>query len=109
MGECKMIDYVSIGAIEMHASGHFFDASAKRFFSSRMPQGGYLVDNNKVYFITSEQFKGMGMCADGERAYTIRVMDWKTGQVDTIGEFNKLTKSQANTQLKKIIKENGGF
>ncbi len=92
---------VTIEEIKSQSRGHFFDADTSRFFSSRYPQTGYR-KGDKAYFITSEQFKGLYE-PDGQRLYTIRVLDYKTGDIDTVGEFNKLTKSQAQTQLRKIV------
>lgn len=95
---------VTIEEIKSQAKGHFFDNGASRFFSSRYPQTGYR-KGNKAYFITSEQFKGLYE-PDGKRLYTIRQLDYTTGDVDTVGDFNKLTKSQAQTALKNLIKSN---
>lgn len=93
---------VTIEEIKSHSTGHWFDPGSMRFFRSRLPQTGYRVDN-KAYFISSEQFIGSnGIPAP--RLYTIRVLDYETGEIDTLGEFNKLTKSEARTQLNKIIK-----
>jgi len=97
----ESIDIVSMDAIRNHARGHFFDAGANRFFRSRYPQTGYR-KGSKAYFVTSEQFIG----SDGHaapRAYTVRVLDYGTGDVDTAGDFNKLTRSQAHTQVKHIL------
>lgn len=96
------VEYMDIYEIKRRHSGHWFDPGSMRFFNSRLPQGGYKV-GNKVYFISSEHFRGLYE-PDGERLYTIRVMDYNTGDVDTVGEFNKLTKAQAKTKLNKIIK-----
>ncbi len=93
-------EYVSIYDIKNKHCGHWFSPGAMRFFNSRLPQGGYKI-GNKAYFITSEQFD-----YKTPRYYTVRVIDWITGDVDTVGEFNKLTRSEANTALKHII--NGG-
>ena len=95
------VDVVSIDEIRNHARGHFFDAGANRFFRSRYPQTGYR-KGSKAYFVTSEQFIG----SDGHaapRAYTVRVLDYSTGDVDTVGDFNKLTRSQAQTQVNHIL------
>ncbi len=92
------MDIVTIQEIQRHARGHFFDDGATRFFNSRYPQLGYKV-GDKAYFITSEQFD-----YNSPRYYTVRVLDYKTGVIDTIGEFNKLTKSEAKTQLNHILK-----
>ncbi len=94
---------VTIQEIKSHTNGHFFDAGSTRFFNSRYPQTG-IRKGDKAYFITSEQFIG----SEGHHAprlYTIRQLDYKTGDVDTVGDFNKLTKSQAQTALKNLIKE----
>ena len=73
---------VTIAEIRSQTRGHFFDSSSTRFFRSRYPQTGHRV-GDKAYFITSEQFDDRS-----ERLYTVRVLDYKTGGVDTIGEFN---------------------
>ena len=95
---------VSIDEIERRHTGHFFDANAKRFFRSRMPQTGYRV-GNKAWFITSEQFADFhGYVA--ARKYTVRVIDWDTGRLlDNVGEFNTMTKSEAQTAMKHAIAE----
>ena len=95
-------EYMNIWEIKNRHNGHWFDASSMRFFRSRLPQGGYKL-GDKVYFISSEQFTGLYE-PDGKRLYTIRVMDYKTGDINTYGEFNKMTKSEANTALKNILK-----
>ena len=92
--------------IERQHHGHFFDRDAKRFFDSRMPEYGYRL-GDKAYFITSEKFHGLYE-PDGARLYTIRVMEWESGQIlSDIGEFNVMTKSQAKTMLKKHLKSLG--
>jgi len=97
----ESIDIVSIDEIRNHARGHFFDAGANRFFRSRYPQTGWR-KGGKAYFVTSEQFvDSEGRAA--RRAYTVRVLDYGTGDVDTAGDFNKLTRSQAQTQVKHIL------
>lgn len=96
------MEIVSIQEIKQHARGHFFDKEATRFFASRYPQQGYKI-GNKAYFVTSEQFHGLYE-PDGARLYTIRVLDYDTGIVGKVGEFNKLTRYQAAAELKKILK-----
>jgi hypothetical protein len=93
------MDIVSIQAIEHRHTGHFFSTGSMRFFNSRRPQQGYKV-GNKAYFITSEQFD-----YKSPRLYTLRVINWDTGVIDTVGEFNQMTKSQAQTALKNAVKE----
>lgn len=88
--------YVQMSAIKAQAArmgSHWFSPSTMRFFRSRVAQYGYsMVDpyeqpkEARVFFVSSEQFQG----SDGRRAtraYTVRVMNWATGDVDTVGEF----------------------
>jgi hypothetical protein len=95
---------ISIEEIKSQAKGHWFDRASMRFFSSRLPQTG-IRKGDKAYFISSEQFKGLGMCPDGERMYSIRVLDYKTGDIGTVGEFNQMSKSEAQTALRHILQE----
>lgn len=82
---------------------HWFDRDTKSFFSSRWSSMAYKKGND-AYFISSEK-KGFDRLSG--RGYSIRKMDLKTGEIDTIGEFNKYsTRSQANTALNKILKQN---
>jgi hypothetical protein len=95
-------DYMPIHEIKYHSRGHFFSAGATRFFNSRYPQGGWC-KGDKVYFVTSEQF--VNGVYSAPRRYTISVLNIQTGSVDAVGEFNTLSKAQAQTQLKHILAE----
>jgi hypothetical protein len=71
------------------AGGHFFDRDSMRCFRSRVLPNLY-AGNGKVYFLTSEaNYDGSA------RAFTVRVFDPATGDVDTFGEFNKWTRGAA--------------
>lgn len=94
----KTMDIISIQAVKNHAEGHFFDAGATHFFSSRYPQDAYKV-GNKAYFVTSEQFD-----YKSPRLYTVRVCDFTTGEVDTVGKFQEYaTRKQALAAIKKLV------
>jgi len=89
---------ITMQQVKANATGHWFEPAATRFFNSRYPEIAYKKDN-LAYFITSEQFD-----RDHPRLYTIRVMDWSTGKVDTVGDFQRYdTRAQAWTALKKIL------
>ena len=45
------------------AGQHFFDADTMRFFDSRI-ESSAMRGHERYYFITSEQFRGLGFCAD---------------------------------------------
>lgn len=70
------------------AGWHFFDAESMRFFDSKTHGGGWEGPFG-CYLVTSERFRGLGMCADGERKWTVRVFDRETGNVDTAGDHKR--------------------
>jgi len=80
---------------------HFFDKKTMEFFNSRIEST--LInkkDNNRQYFITSEQFTGLGEYI-GKRLFTIREVK-ENGEIKTIGEFQGYnTKQEAKKELKK--------
>jgi len=69
--------------------GHFFDPGTMRFFKSRVC-GIVTQTPDAVYFLTSEK----GPHANSPRRYSARVMALD-GDIETIGEFNKLTRRAA--------------
>ena len=85
--------YVTVYDMELRnkqAGQHWFDADAKRFFASRISEPVYPTpDGAKVYFVSSERYERE------PRMYTVRVMDWDTGSVDTVGEFQEYKTSAA--------------
>jgi hypothetical protein len=60
------------------AGQHFFDADAMEFFDSRI----YKTTHGN-YFTTSERGPS------GVRRYSVRVIDWETGEIKTAGEFQQ--------------------
>ena len=60
---------------------HFFDRSTMRFFRSRVGKWTVRGEDDRVYFITSEQFD-----EQSDRRFTIRAME-TDGAVNTVGEF----------------------
>lgn len=82
---------------EEKSNGHWFSKGSMRFFNSRLPNYGYLKGDN-VYFISSERFDHKT-----PRLFTVRVMDRNTGEIDTIGEFNTMTKTEARRELASIL------
>lgn len=83
---------------------HFFSAGATGFFGSRYAQGGYKV-GDKVYFVTSER-DSFGHVWGGKREYTIRVMDWDTGNVDRVSDLGQYgSSSGANKAMIRLIQD----
>ena len=90
-GNYNLTGIYDMSDIQRKHVGHFFDKGAMRFFNSRLTNIIYcsLVG---VYFVTSEAFD-----YNSPRLFTVRRLDLETGKIDTIGEFNELTKSQADS------------
>lgn len=99
----ETIDFSVVKRANENGGQCFFTAGATRFFRSRYPTQAYK-SGNIAFFVTSEQFE-----SDTPRYYTIRWCNLTTGVVETYGEFNQLTRGQANYRLKKLLKliENG--
>ena len=102
----RIIDIDELKMIYKNTSqgGHWFDQDTIRFFNSRISNKAYhLKDQKLVYFISSEQYN-----AQSPRLYSIRLYNSKTGQMDTIGEFQQYkTSKQAKRQLDLILNESG--
>lgn len=67
-------------------AGYFyFSPETMDFFSSRVyPELYKDVEENKIYFVTSEKD---GMTATAKRRYSVRVFDVATSDVETVGEY----------------------
>ena len=61
------------------AGHHFFDDASMRFFDSKVYDRVF----SNAYFVTSEQAPA------GLRRYSVRRMDWASGAVETIGDFQE--------------------
>jgi hypothetical protein len=72
--------------VNEEAGLHWFKPNTLRFFSSRIGDRFYLDSVNRVsYFVSSERYEGMR--DRGPRLYSVRVISWDTGAVDTVGTF----------------------
>ena len=84
------------------ASGrHWFKPETKRFFGSRIGSAFYpCFDKRLTYFVTSEY---TGFDKTG-RAYSIRSINWDTGEVDTVGTFLAYkSRSYAHAKAKGLV------
>ena len=72
---------------------HWFDPSSMRFFSCRLPWGGWQGPGG-TFFVSSEKSSTWSA-----RAYTVRKA--QEGDIDTVGDFNVYTKSHAETLAQK--------
>ena len=74
--------------------GHWFSEPTMRFFKSTLADYGYRKSND-IYFITGERFN-----FDSKRYYTVRRLGDKVGgDINTVGEFNELTRDGARRLL----------
>jgi hypothetical protein len=76
-------------AMSKAAGGHFFDRQAMRSFRSRVVPAIYSGPGG-VYFVTSEADSD-----GGARAFTVRIFDPATGDVNTFGEFRRWARGAA--------------
>lgn len=75
---------------------HFFDTATMGFFSSRI----YPKVFGNDYFVTSEQFP------TGLRRYSVRRMDWETGAIETVGQFQGFTSlSEAKREAQELASQ----
>jgi hypothetical protein len=81
-------------------NGHFFDKDAMRFFKSRLCWQVYQ-GKKSVYFVTSERYESRWSNDSKPRKYTVRQYNPADKSIETIGEFNVLSKYMAH----KIAKE----
>lgn len=96
---------VQIRYQNLKPNGHWFDRDTMRCFRTRLANEAYLADDeSRVWFVTSEQFVNPVNGYVAPRAYSVRVMDWRTGKIDTVGEFNALSRTAAHTKAQKLAK-----
>lgn len=81
------------------AGSHYFDRSTMRFFRSRVLPTVFHGPGG-CYFVTSEQFTSSTTTAP--RRYTVRKFDVQTANIDTVGQFNTLTRYQALKQAREL-------
>ncbi|OGL47328.1 MAG: hypothetical protein A2W05_09810 [Candidatus Schekmanbacteria bacterium RBG_16_38_10] len=93
------MEYYSMDDIKMinRNKGHyFFSPDSMRFFRSRVGDSVYQ-GSGGIYFVTSEQFDWKS-----PRLYTVRSFNPETGGINTVGEFNEMTRYQAHSAAKKL-------
>jgi hypothetical protein len=87
------------------SSGHFFDKDTMRFFKSRLTENFKRLSDTEALFITTERFDHTTpRRATIRRASLVKSDTWYGVKIkiETVGEFNKLTLSQAKNLLKKM-------
>lgn len=75
---------------------NWFAPQAMKFFKTRL-ESHAVISDGKAYFITSE----LAPYANA-RKYTVRYCNLETGKIETIGEFNSLTKLKAQRLFDQI-------
>lgn len=75
---------------EINPKGRWFSPDNTAFFASKQPKQAYYVPEAMAYFVTSER----NLRGD-RRLYTVRTMNWKTGEIDNVGPFNVLDRASA--------------
>jgi hypothetical protein len=81
---------------EMTAAGsHWWDRDSMQFFNCRVGDQVYQGPGG-IYFVTSEKSGSNG------RAYTVRSYHPCDKSIDTVGQFNSMTRSQAHREAAKL-------
>lgn len=91
------------------SSGHFFDKDTMRFFNSRLTENYRRLSDTEALFITTERAPhDDNRHATIRRAKLVKYIRESDGrecqkiEIETVGEFNKLTLAQAKRELKKL-------
>ena len=69
--------------LNKEAGLHWFDKDTMKFFNTRIVTGIL----KEKYFISSEFYRDWQTGDREPTKYTIREVNWKTGDVSTVGEF----------------------
>ncbi len=86
---------------EMNADGsHWWDLDTLRHFGCRVSRKVYQGEGG-MFFVTSEQFMF------NDRKYSVRRYDPTTKQINTVGEFNDLTRAQAHNEAARLAGDDG--
>lgn len=79
---------------------HWFDPDTMRFFKTRISDKVYQGQGG-VYFVTSEEDPS------GKRAYSVRSFDPATANIDTVGDFHSMDRSQAHREARRLAGAGG--
>jgi len=86
--------------------GHyFFEPASMRFFRSRVGSWTLRGEDDRVYFVTSEQFVGSDRHPHARR-YTVRAME-ADGVVNTVGEFQAFATLREAKRAAQVIAKKG--
>lgn len=71
---------LAIWEVQKRHSGHWFSPGAMSFFKSRLSAEAYAKrEGADAYFVSSERH------GDNPRLYSVRKMNWATGNITTVG------------------------
>ena len=81
-GKSSAVDrFMDMNIANQNAGDHWFEGSTMRFFNTRLHRGT-IRQYEGEYFVTSERPD-----PGTPWLYTVRMFNWDTGKVSTIGEF----------------------
>jgi hypothetical protein len=98
---------MNIAAVKAHARQRgscFFDPPTMRFFDSRILGHVFTAADQAAYFVTSERFTP----SEGSpfpRRYTVCRLDWSSGDIDTIGDFQGFENAEEALAVAKATAE----
>lgn len=79
---------------------HWFDRDTMRFFKTKLPRVAYANNSREVaFFVTQETGPNM------PSRFSVRKYDFRTRQIDTIGDFNSWVNRGDATENAKALAE----
>jgi hypothetical protein len=93
----KNLRTISMNDIRDISRGYFFNPTTMRVFRSQLAKQGYVAADGTIYFATSEQH------GDEPRMGSVRFLDPKTGNIQTVGEYNSYhSMREANLEARRL-------
>jgi hypothetical protein len=102
MGREVIMTISEIKAANKKAGYYFFERASMRFFDSIVERYVYEGPGG-IYFLTSEQFHGSNGYSE-PRKWTVRQFDPTNGDVNTVGNFNKMSKEDARVTARRLAR-----
>ena len=89
---------------------YWFTPGTMRFFNTRISECTFFLGDGETFFVTSEQaprsFEGTSASYQAPRMYSVRAINWESGNVRTVGEFQEY--SNRNTAVRWAKREAEG-
>lgn len=83
--------------------GMWFAPVNPTYFDETRPRQAYLNEAlMQCYFVTGEQYVNHASGQVGTRRYSVRCMNWLTGEMSTVPPFNGYSRAEANKMARHL-------